>query len=55
MIDSVADIQVRSERALFSVPAKVGLVLVLLVWYLTRDIKLTLTVGVAHGVLHAVL
>jgi len=55
MVDSVADIEGRQQRALLSVPAKVGLILVLLVWYLTRDIKLTLAVGVAHGVLHAVL
>lgn len=55
MIDSVADIQVRREHALLSTPAKVGLVLVLFVWYLTRNLKLTLAVGVAHGVLHALL
>ena len=55
MVDSVADIEVRRERAWLSVPAKVGLALVLLVWYLTRDLKLTLAVGVAHGVLHALL
>jgi hypothetical protein len=54
-IDSVADIGVRRDRALLSVPAKVGLALMLLVWYLTRDLKLTLIVGVTHGVLHALL
>ena len=54
-VDSIADIEVRREHTLLSVPTKVGLVLVLLVWYLTRDIKLTITVGVAHGVLHALL
>lgn len=53
--DSVADIEVRRERALLSVPVKVGLALMLLVWYLTRDLKLTLAVGVTHGVLHALL
>jgi len=55
MVDSIADIELRRERALLSVPAKVGLALVLLVWYLTRDVKLTLAVGVTHGVLHALL
>jgi hypothetical protein len=55
MVDSIADIEVRRERALLSVPAKVGLALVLLVWFMTRDIKLTLAVGVTHGVLHALL
>lgn len=53
--DSVADIGVRRDRALLSVPAKVGLALMLLIWYLTRDLKLTLIVGVTHGVLHALL
>jgi len=51
MVDSVAD----RERALLSVPAKVGLALVLLVWFMTRDLKLTLAVGITHGVLHALL
>ena len=55
MIDSVADIEGRQHRALLSVPAKVGLILMLLVWYLTRDLKLTVTIGVTHGVLHALL
>ena len=53
--DSVADIEVRRERALLSVPAKVGLTLMLLVWLMTRDLKLTLAVGVTHGVMHALL
>jgi hypothetical protein len=53
--DSVADIEVRRERALLSVPAKVGLTLMLLVWFMTRDLKLTLAVGVTHGVMHALL
>lgn len=51
MVDSVAD----RERSLLSVPAKVGLALVLLVWFMTRDLKLTLAVGITHGVLHALL
>lgn len=55
MVDSVADIEGRRQRAWLSVPAKVGLALMLLVWLMTRDLKLTLIVGVTHGVLHALL
>jgi|Laugrespbdmm15dd_1035085.scaffolds.fasta_scaffold178167_2 hypothetical protein len=52
MVDSVADIQVRKEGAYLSVPAKVGIVLFFIAWYITNDIKDATLILFAHALLH---
>lgn len=52
MVDSVADIQVRKEGSYLSVPAKVGIVLFFIAWYITNDIKDATLILFAHALLH---
>jgi hypothetical protein len=51
---SVADNQVIQHTTGITPPVKVGAVLALFIYFLTKDIKLTAQIVLAHMILHAI-
>jgi hypothetical protein len=51
MEDSVADISLRHKM---SAPAKVGLALLFITYFVTKDVKQTLMIVFAHFIFHSI-
>jgi hypothetical protein len=51
---SVADAHVIQRASGVTPPVKVGIVLALFIYWLTKDIKLTAQIILAHMILHAI-
>lgn len=55
MEDSVADIALRKERELLTVPVKVGIILAIVTWLVTKNLTQTAIIVLTHAILHVII